>query len=148
MGDVGRTSRRWTFSHRRLERSARVESTAARATFRPTVRDSWRQAMSFIDKAKEKAGELAHKAGPGAAKGIDSAKEQLDKATGGKYHDRIETVTGKVQDALKKAQGQDGSTSGGSPSDGSPSGGSRSGGAQSGDEPASGSSGPGGSTAS
>lgn len=104
--------------------------------------------MSFIDKAKEKAGELAHKAGPGAAKGIDSAKEQLDKATGGKYHDRIETVTGKVQDALKKAQGQDGSTSGGSPSDGSPSGGSRSGGAQSGDEPASGSSGPGGSTAS
>ena len=61
--------------------------------------------MSFIDKAKEKAGELAHKAGPGAAKGVDSAKAQLDKATGGKYHDRIENVSGKVQDALKKAEG-------------------------------------------
>lgn len=100
--------------------------------------------MSFIDKAKEKAGELAHKAGPGAAKGIDSAKEQLDKATGGKYHDRIETVTGKVQDALKKAQGQDGSTSSGE----SPSSGSQSGSAKSGDESASGPSGAGGSTAS
>lgn len=69
--------------------------------------------MSFIDKAKEKAGELAHKAGPGAAKGVDSAKAQLDKATGGKYHDRIENVSGKVQDALKKAQGGNGQDSSG-----------------------------------
>lgn len=61
--------------------------------------------MNFMDRAKEKAGELANKAGPGAAKGLDSAKGQLDKATGGKYHDHIENASGKVHEALQKAQG-------------------------------------------
>ncbi|MER7013332.1 antitoxin [Saccharopolyspora sp. NPDC000359] len=65
--------------------------------------------MGFLDKAKElanqakgKAEELAEKAGPSAAKGLDAAKSSLDKATGGKYHDKIETVSGKVEGVLKR----------------------------------------------
>lgn len=65
--------------------------------------------MSFLDKAKELAGqakgkaeEFAEKAGPSAAKGLDAAKSSLDKATGGKYHDRIESVSGKVEGVLKR----------------------------------------------
>ena len=86
--------------------------------------------MSFLDKAKqvaedlvEKAGPLAEKAKPLAekakplaekaapyaekaadlaAKGMSSAASTMDKATGGKYHDRIETVTGKVAEVLNR----------------------------------------------
>ncbi|MDA3650020.1 antitoxin [Saccharopolyspora indica] len=65
--------------------------------------------MGFLDKAKElanqakgKAEELAEKAGPSAAKGLDAAKSSLDKATGGKYHDKIENVSGKVEGMLKR----------------------------------------------
>ncbi|RRO15453.1 antitoxin [Saccharopolyspora rhizosphaerae] len=65
--------------------------------------------MSFLDKAKHvadqakvKAEELAEKAGPSAAKGLDAAKSSLDKATGGKYHDKIESVSGKVEGVLKR----------------------------------------------
>ncbi|MEU6267394.1 antitoxin [Saccharopolyspora shandongensis] len=65
--------------------------------------------MSFLDKAKElanqakgKAEELAEKAGPSAAKGLDAAKSSLDKATGGKYHDKIESVSHKVEGMIKR----------------------------------------------
>ncbi|MBB5153676.1 antitoxin [Saccharopolyspora phatthalungensis] len=65
--------------------------------------------MSFLDRAKElanqakgKAEELAEKAGPSAAKGLDAAKSSLDKATGGKYHDKIETVSHKVEGMIKR----------------------------------------------
>ncbi|MEB3366171.1 antitoxin [Saccharopolyspora mangrovi] len=71
--------------------------------------------MSFLDKAKELAGqakgkaeELAEKAGPSAAKGLDAAKSSLDKATGGKYHDKIESVSGKVEGVLKRDSGDGG----------------------------------------
>jgi hypothetical protein len=84
-------------------------------------------AMTFIDKAKdlaskagdkasqvagelaekaaplaEKAAPLAEKAGSLAAKGVSAAASGVDKATGGKYHDRIETVTGKLGEALNR----------------------------------------------
>ncbi|SFS55377.1 antitoxin [Saccharopolyspora flava] len=75
--------------------------------------------MSFLDKAKELAGqakgkaeELAEKAGPNAAKGLDAAKSSLDKATGGKYHDQIESVSGKVEGVLKRDSDSGGSGSG------------------------------------
>jgi hypothetical protein len=74
----------------------------------PTPREA---DMGFLDKAKEladqakgKAGELAEKAGPGASKGLDAAKERIDKATGGKYHDQIESVSNKVGGVLHKEQ--------------------------------------------
>lgn len=86
--------------------------------------------MSFLDKAKQMAGELAEKAEPLvekakplaekakplaekaapyaekaaglAAKGVSSAASTVDKATGGKYHEKIETVSGKVAEALNR----------------------------------------------
>lgn len=74
--------------------------------------------MSFLDKAKGmanqakgKAEELAEKHGPQASKGVDAAKSQLDKATGGKYSDKIEGVSNKVQDALNRDQHNDGTGS-------------------------------------
>lgn len=74
--------------------------------------------MSFVDKAKDlanqakgKAEEMAEKHGPQAAKGVDAAKSQLDKATGGKYSDKIEGVSNKVQDALNRDQNNGGTGS-------------------------------------
>jgi hypothetical protein len=79
--------------------------------------------MGFLDKAKdlaskmtEKAGPLAEKAKPYAekaapyadkaatlaAKGVSEAASRMDKATGGKYHSKIETVSGKLGDALNR----------------------------------------------
>lgn len=70
--------------------------------------------MSFFDKAKElaeqardKANELANgpagdKARELAAKGVDAAASGLDKVTGGKYHDKIESVSSNVEGYLKR----------------------------------------------
>lgn len=67
--------------------------------------------MSFMDKAKDlaqqargKAEEAAEKAGPNATKGLHTAKEQLNKATGGKYQDKIETASGHVEGFLNRNQ--------------------------------------------
>lgn len=57
------------------------------------------------EKAKplaEKAAPYAEKAASLAAKGVSSAASSVDKATGGKYHDRIETVSGKLGEALNR----------------------------------------------
>jgi antitoxin protein of toxin-antitoxin system len=70
----------------------------------------------LIVKAKELAGELAVKAGPYvekagpymekaagiAAQGVAVAAGQLDKATGGKYSDKISSVTSKIETTLDK----------------------------------------------
>jgi hypothetical protein len=60
-----------------------------------------------LEKAKEVAGDLAVKAGPlvekaavMAAQGVSAAAEQIDKATGGKYSDKISAVSSKVEAAL------------------------------------------------
>lgn len=60
-----------------------------------------------IEKAKEVAAELAEKAGPlvekaavAAAHGVSAAAEQIDKATGGKYSDKISSVSAKIEEAL------------------------------------------------
>jgi hypothetical protein len=67
------------------------------------------KAKPLAEKAKpllaEKAGPLAEKAGNLAAKGVSAAASSVDKATGGKYHDRIETVTGKLGDVLNRDGG-------------------------------------------
>lgn len=71
----------------------------------------------LIVKAKEVAGELATKAQPYvekaqpyvgkavgyATQGVHVAAGQLDKATGGKYSDKITSAATKVQDTLRKA---------------------------------------------
>ncbi|MDT4926030.1 MAG: hypothetical protein QOG01_3743 [Pseudonocardiales bacterium] len=62
-----------------------------------------------IEKAKEVAGELAEKAGPLiekaaelAAQGVSVAAEQIDKATGGKYSDKISSVSSKIEQTLDR----------------------------------------------
>jgi hypothetical protein len=63
------------------------------------------KAGPIAEKAKplaEKAAPLAGKAGNLAAKGVTAAASSVDKATGGKYHDRIETVTGKLGEVLNR----------------------------------------------
>lgn len=63
----------------------------------------------IIVKAKEAAGEFAVKAGPYvekaasiAAQGVAVAAGQLDKATGGKYSDKISSVASKIDGSLDK----------------------------------------------
>lgn len=77
--------------------------------------------MNIMDRAKELAQQAIDKAGPSAAKGVDAASSQLDKVTGGKYHDQIENVSNKVTGVLdpNKEKGEgDGTTGSGGPSGG------------------------------
>ena len=50
--------------------------------------------------AKVKAAELAERAGELGAKGVGVLGETIDKATGGKYSDKISSVTAKLEDKL------------------------------------------------
>jgi carbohydrate-selective porin OprB len=66
-----------------------------------------------IEKAKEVAGDLAEKAGPLiekavelAAQGVSVAAEQIDKATGGKYSDKISSVSSKIEGTLDRDKGK------------------------------------------
>lgn len=61
----------------------------------------------------EKAAPLAEKAGHLAAKGASATASKLDRATHGKYHDKIENVSGKVGKVLNR----DGRSSPSSPAD-------------------------------
>lgn len=63
------------------------------------------KAKPLAEKAKplaEKAGPLAEKAGHLAAKGVSAAASSMDRATHGKYHDKIENVSGKLGKALNR----------------------------------------------
>jgi MT0933-like antitoxin protein len=62
-----------------------------------------------IEKAKEVATELAEKAAPIvekaaelAAHGVSAAAEQIDKVTGGKYSDKISSVSSKIENVLER----------------------------------------------
>ena len=73
--------------------------------------------MNFLDKAKklaeqaaEKAEPLIDKAAPHARKVADKAGQQIDKRTGGKYHDRIEAVEAKVGEYADKRSARRGGT--------------------------------------
>ena len=54
------------------------------------------------DRATDVAGDIAEKAAPAAAKGVDAAAAGADKITGGKFHDQIETVANRVEGALDR----------------------------------------------
>ncbi|MCP3800275.1 hypothetical protein NLX83_13505 [Allokutzneria sp. A3M-2-11 16] len=54
----------------------------------------------LAEQAKEKAGPLAEKAGGAAARGVDLAASKLDRATRGKYHDKIENVSTRLENVL------------------------------------------------
>lgn len=62
-----------------------------------------------LEKTKEVASDLADKAGPYVeraaeltAHGVSAAAEQIDKATGGKYSDKISSVSSKIEDQLDR----------------------------------------------
>jgi hypothetical protein len=62
-----------------------------------------------IERAKEVATELVEKAGPLleragelAAQGVSVAAEQIDRATGGKYSDKISTTSAKIEGKLDR----------------------------------------------
>lgn len=62
-----------------------------------------------LEKAKEVVGDLAEKAGPLIAKagevtaqGVSAAAEQLDRATGGKYSDKLSSASTKIEGKLDK----------------------------------------------
>jgi hypothetical protein len=61
--------------------------------------------MGLFDKAKrlaEKAGPLIDKAAPHARSAVGKAGEQIDKRTGGKYHDKIDQVGDRVGEYADK----------------------------------------------
>lgn len=69
--------------------------------------------MGMMDKvkrlasqAREKTGPLAKQAKETTAKGVDAAASGVDKATGGRFHDRIEGVSNKVDQALDRDAGK------------------------------------------
>ncbi len=67
--------------------------------------------MGFLDKAKkmaEKAGPLIDKATPHARTVVDKAGQQIDRRTGGKYHDKIEQVGQTVGEYADKRMATDG----------------------------------------
>ncbi len=55
-------------------------------------------------KATEVAGGLAEKVAPLAEKGVDAAGDAANKATGGKYEEKIKGVTDKVEGAINKSK--------------------------------------------
>ena len=73
--------------------------------------------MGFLDKAKKlagRAGPMLDKAAPHARTAVDKAGQQIDKRTGGKYHDQIEQAGEAVVDYADKRVAADGTGSAGS----------------------------------
>jgi hypothetical protein len=62
--------------------------------------------MGMFDNLKKKAQKAVDDHGDQIAKGIDKAAAVADKKTKGKYHDKIETATGKTKDGLDKLDGR------------------------------------------
>jgi hypothetical protein len=60
------------------------------------------KAGPMMEKAAEKAGPIVEKAAELAAHGVEKAAEQIDKVTGGKYADKISSVSSKIEDALDR----------------------------------------------
>ena len=58
-------------------------------------------AAPIAAQAKGKATEIAERAGEVSAKGVSALAEGLDKATGGRYSDRISAVTAKIEEKLE-----------------------------------------------
>jgi uncharacterized protein YjbJ (UPF0337 family) len=58
------------------------------------------QAAAAVGPLKEKAEDLLDKAGEIAAQGVSTVAENLDKVTGGKYSDKISSVSAKIEERL------------------------------------------------
>lgn len=69
----------------------------------PLAAQAKERAVPLAAQAKVKAADLASKAAPVAAQGVDRASASLDKATKGKYTEKISGVHGKVNSTLTSA---------------------------------------------
>lgn len=63
------------------------------------------KAIDYAEQAADRAAPLLEKASAAAAQGLEAAASSIDKATGGKYHDQIEDVSGKVGSVLGRVKG-------------------------------------------
>ena len=62
--------------------------------------------MGMFDNLKKKATKAVDDHGGQIAKGIDKAAAMADKKTKGKYHDKIETASGRTKAGLDKLDGK------------------------------------------
>jgi ElaB/YqjD/DUF883 family membrane-anchored ribosome-binding protein len=69
--------------------------------------DMKEKAGPMANQAAGKAGEFAGKAGGAAAHGVESASGALDRATGGKYSDKIKSVADKLGQMLERGHQHD-----------------------------------------
>jgi vacuolar-type H+-ATPase subunit H len=60
------------------------------------------KAGPLAEQAKERATELAAKAAPAVSQGVDKAAGSLDKATGGRFTDKLDKVQGVVHETATK----------------------------------------------
>lgn len=76
------------------------QAVAAAGPLKDKAEELAEQAVQAAGPLKDKAVELAEKAGELAAQGVAVAAEGIDKATGGKYSDKISSVSSKIEDVL------------------------------------------------
>jgi hypothetical protein len=63
------------------------------------------KAVELSDAAREKAPGYLDRAADAAGRAVDTAAAKVDKATGGRYHEKIEGVTAKVGESLDRRPG-------------------------------------------
>ena len=68
----------------------------------PMAQQAKEKAGPMAGQAKEKATELASKAAPAVSQGVDKAAGSLDKATKGRYTEKIDKVQGVVHQTAQK----------------------------------------------
>ncbi|HEX8303587.1 MAG TPA: antitoxin [Jatrophihabitans sp.] len=68
----------------------------------PMAQQAKEKAGPMAEQAKEKAAELATKAAPAVSQGVGKAAGSLDKATKGRYTDKIDKVQGVVHQTAQK----------------------------------------------
>ena len=61
--------------------------------------------MGFLDDAKKKLSNAVDEHGDKITKGLDKAAGFVDKKTGGKYADKIDSATAKAKDGLEGLDG-------------------------------------------
>lgn len=88
-----------------LKEKASEFATQAAAAAGPMAQQARERATELATQAAAAAGPLASQAREKAAQGVEVLAENLDKMTGGKYTERIGSVTSKLEDALDTKRG-------------------------------------------
>ncbi len=89
-----------------LKEKASEFAAQAAAAAGPMAAQARERATGLAAQAAAAAGPLAAQAREVAAQGVGTLADNLDKLTGGKYSERIGSVSSKLEDALSNAPGQ------------------------------------------